>query len=583
MFTEHPARTRGRWHRRRLLGWPWALPTGSVALIGLAVAWMATTAGAYLLAVVTFAIGVSDIARIVRPYTASGRVRAQYGRTGWAAARDLRLALSARTVRRAARVVRPSVLMLSEHHRALADTREFGTHIGRSAVGPLRGRELYCSHRDAVLVVAPPQTGKTGWLATAVRDFPGAVVSTSTKADVLSHVGSARARRGPVLVFNPERVGGVPSTFRWSPVDGCREPAVAQERASAMVSATQTGESLRDGQFFAQQGNVVLRAYFLAAALGGYDMGDVASWVNDPDDQTALRELGRHRGRVPSGWELGLAQVAHTRADRTRESIYLTLALATAFMGDPAVASVVCPSPGEPRFDVEGFVRSRGTLFLIGAERTHGSIAPLLAALTDHIFESSKRLAARLPMGRLDPPMMLALDEAALIAPVPLDCWSADAGGRGIHIVAAVQSPSQLAQRWGERGAETITNNANLRLYYGGLGLDRDLEAISRLCGSRDEPTVSDSINQGGDRRSSTSLGTHRAPVLTPDGLRTLPPWHVLVLYRSARPTIARVRPVWARTSRRRGRLVLWRDDVARRAVYWLRRGQLVLDRRIDR
>ena len=170
---------------------------------------------------------------------------------------------------------------------------------------------------------------------------------------------------------------------------------------------------------------------------------------------------------------------------------------------------------------------------------------------------------------------MLALDEAALIAPVPLDRWTADAGGRGIHIVAAVQSPSQLAQRWGERGAETITNNANLRLYYGGLGLDRDLEAISRLCDSRDEPAISDSINRGGDRRSSISYSTRTTPVISPGGLRTLPSWHVLVLYRSAAPTIARVRPVWS------GRR-LWPSAsraVLDRIAYWRRRLLLTFER----
>lgn len=541
MFTEDRSRTRHRWRRHRLLGWPWPMPTGALLLLSTLLALLALAVGAYLLVVACLVVGTIDGLRLVLPWTPQGRIRSALGRSGWASARDLRRTMSARAVRHLASVTRPSALASDR-----PSVEDVGTYVGRSAVGPMRGRALYCSHRDVALVVAPPQTGKTGWLAGAVRDFPGAVVSTSTKADVLGHVGAARGARGPVLIFNPERVGGVDSTFRWSPVDGCHEPAVAQERASAMVGATRTGESLRDGQFFAEQGTVVLRAYLLAAALGGWGMDVVAAWVNDPDDQTALKELARHRGRVPLGWERALAQVAHTRADRTRESIYLTLALATAFMGDPAVARTVCPEPWEPRFDVAGFIRCRGTLFLIGAERGHGSIAPLLASLTDHVFETAKRLAAHLPHGRLDPPMMLALDEAALIAPVPLDRWTADAGGRGIHIVAAVQSPSQLAQRWGERGAETITNNANLRLYYGGLGVERDLEAISRLCGTRDEPSVSDSINHGGSRRSSVTYSSQRVPVLTPGDLRTLPAWHVLVLYRSAPPTVARIRPVWA-------------------------------------
>lgn len=576
MWTEDRRRTRHRVRRHRFIGWPWALPAGTVLTASIAIGVVAAANSAYLLMVVCVLLGVADGAKLAWPKLSAGRVRADYGRHGWATRRDLRRTMSAAAVRRLAHVVRPSMQSFSGAELAALPDTEFGTYIGRSVVGPLHGQDLYCSHRDVALIVAPPQTGKTAWLASAVRAFPGAVVSTSTKADVLWHVGRARAAHGAVLVFNPEHVGGVPSTFRWSPVDGCHEPAVAQERASAMVTATQTGESLRDGQFFAEQGAVVLRAYLLAAALGGRGMDAVAAWVNDPDDQTALRELAAHRDRVPPGWERALAQVAHTRADRTRESIYLTLALATAFMGDPDVARTACPAPGEPRFDVEGFVRCHGTLFLIGAERGHGSISPLLAALTDHVFESSKRLAARLPHGRLDPALMLALDEAALIAPVPLDRWTADAGGRGIHIVAAVQSPSQLAQRWGERGAETILNNANLRLYYGGLALDRDLEAISRVCGTREEPTVSDSLNRGGARRSTVTYSTRTAPVLSADGLRTLPPWHVLVMYRSAPPTIARVRPVWSGSR-------LWPtrwSQLADRATYWSRRLRIALTRR---
>lgn len=403
MLTEDRNRTRHRLRRHRVLGWPWALPGGVVLAASIVFALLASASGAYLLLALCLVAGLADGAKLAWPWLPRGRVRSAYGRHGWATGRDLRRTMGAAAVRRLAPVIRPSLQSLPETAQAALENVEFGTYVGRSIVGPLRARDLYCSHRDVALVVAPPQTGKTAWLAAAVRDFPGAVVSTSTKADVLWHVGRARSTYGPVLVFNPEQIGGVASTFRWSPVDGCHEPSIAQERASAMVSATQTGESLRDGQFFAEQGAVVLRAYLLAAALGGYGMDAVAGWVNDPDDQTALKELARHRDRVPPGWEKALAQVAHTRADRTRESIYLTLALATAFMGDPEVARTVCPAPGEPRFDVQGFLRCRGTLFLIGAERGHSSISPLLAALTDHVFETSKRLAARLPQGRLDP------------------------------------------------------------------------------------------------------------------------------------------------------------------------------------
>ena len=38
-------------------------------------------------------------------------------------------------------------------------------------------------------------------------------------------------------VFNPQYIGGVASTFRWSPVDGCEDPATAIRRADAFAFA----------------------------------------------------------------------------------------------------------------------------------------------------------------------------------------------------------------------------------------------------------------------------------------------------------------------------------------------------------
>jgi type IV secretion system protein VirD4 len=44
--------------------------------------------------------------------------------------------------------------------------------------------------------------------------------------------------RGPRARFaNPQHIGGVASTFRWSPVDGCQDPATAIRRADAFAFA----------------------------------------------------------------------------------------------------------------------------------------------------------------------------------------------------------------------------------------------------------------------------------------------------------------------------------------------------------
>lgn len=283
-------------------------------------------------------------------------------------------------------------------------------------------------------------------------------------------------------------------------------------------------------------------------------MAEVAAWTTDPRNRDALRILERHRGlAVPEPWIDGLTQVqGDSCAPATRNSIYVTLRSAVGFMGDPHVARLCTPQPQDPTFTVTDFITQRGTLYLLGSERPHSAIAPLLACLSGHIFEDSKRLAANHPKGRLDPPALFTMDEAALIAPVPLPQWTSDAGGRGLTIIIAVQAPAQLRTRWGPDGASTIQSNSNVRIVFGGLTEPDDLNALSTVCGERDEDSVTDNLDKG--TRTPRSVTRRRARTLTPDRLRELPRWHVLVLYRTARPIIARIRPVWTRRDVRTAR-----------------------------
>ena len=96
-------------------------------------------------------------------------------------------------------------------------------------------------------------------------------------------------------------------------------------------------------------------------------------------------------------------------------------------------------------FDVEQLLRERATVYMLGAD--DGPTAPLVTALTGHIARQARALAGRCVAGRLDPPLTLALDEAALICPIPLDNWTADMGGRGVTIHIAAQSRAQLRRR----------------------------------------------------------------------------------------------------------------------------------------
>ena len=87
------------------------------------------------------------------------------------------------------------------------------------------------------------------------------------------------------------------------------------------------------------------------------------------------------------------------------------------------------PPAGTP-FDVEALLYQCGTVYMLGAQ--DAQVAPLVTALTGHIARTARQIAGRQPGGRLDPPLTLDLDEAALICPIPLDEWTADMGGRNV-------------------------------------------------------------------------------------------------------------------------------------------------------
>ena len=193
-----------------------------------------------------------------------------------------------------------------------------------------------------------------------------------------------------------------------------------------------------------------------------------------------------------------------------------------------------------PPLDITTFVRQGGSLYLLGSEEAH--TAPLVAALTGHLAREARRIAATCPGGRLDPPLTLVLDEAALICPVPLDRWSADMGGRGVHIIAAFQSRAQILGRWGETAGRAILGNAGaIVLFTQGHDAD-DLAHWAKLAGERDETTAT--RNATGE---AVSHGERKTSVLSPAQLITLRPGRVVVFRAGLHPVLGRTRMAWTR------------------------------------
>ncbi len=431
--------------------------------------------------------------------------------------------------RRKATTVRPSRAELSRRDRARVRTTEVAVPLCR--VGLAR---MWSSVEDVTVIFGGPRTGKSGWLAGRILDAPGAVLVTSTRGDLHALTAGLRAERGPVYVFNAVGLGGLPSTITFDPVTGCADPVTASERATDLLSASTHGGG-GDREFWDSQARRVLAALLHAAALGRLSMRDVLGWVSDPDG--AQRQLTSLLRKSPEpSYVLDATQFVTTN-DRTRSSITSTIMPALGWLTNPAACAA---ATGREPFDVAELLASRAAVYLLGQEETQA--APLVTALTGHIAREARRLAAREPSGRLDPPLTLALDEAALISPVPLPSWTSDMGGRGVTIVACFQSRAQVIERWGPTGAAVILNNSAAVMVFGGTKDRDDLTYWSTLGGDRDEEhATTDATGKV------TSRSVRKVPVLAPAQFATLRAGTVVVFRRGMPPAIGRVTMAWKR------------------------------------
>jgi hypothetical protein len=408
---------------------------------------------------------------------------------------------------------------------------EHSVMVGRAHYG-LR---LRIPLQESITITAPPRAGKTGMLADLVLNFCGPVVATSVKSDIYQLTSGIRSRRGPIAVFNPQRVSDLPSTFAWSPVTGCRDPEVAARRAEAFTGAVSV-KGTEQQDFWAQQASEFFRAALMAADLVGGDMRLVARWLmgTAEDAEVILEQAGQEQ------WATSLAQL-RSPAERTISTIRLLHNKVLSFLGNPALAASVLPQDGNA-FGIDDFLASRGTLYLIAEAQTEEApVAPLMACFLNEVHHTAKLAGSRMPGGRLDPCLLMALDEIANIAPVNIPNFMADAGGRGIQMAIVNHGLGQLRDRWGEQGAQIISDTAGCKVFLPGISHTALLKAASELCG------------QTAFRRRRLELLT-RHDICEPAMLRELPDGWALLIRGSKSPVLAKLPRAWNDRAYRRAR-----------------------------
>jgi type IV secretory pathway TraG/TraD family ATPase VirD4 len=170
--------------------------------------------------------------------------------------------------------------------------------------------------------------------------------------------------------------------------------------------------------------------------------------------------------------------------------------------------------------DTARFPTTHATIYLLSKDGA-GSAAPLIAALTDQLLQAAIT-TAETQGGRLDPPLVAVLDEAANICKISdLPQLYSHLGSRGILPLTILQSYPQGTAVWGEHGMNALWNAATIKLIGAGIDDPKLADDLSRLLGDHDVPTTAHTRDTNGHTSWQTS--TRRQRILEPADIRALP------------------------------------------------------------
>jgi type IV secretion system protein VirD4 len=408
---------------------------------------------------------------------------------------------------------------------------------GRLTLGKARGKLLAAEARQSVIVIGPSQSGKTTGLAIpAILEWDGPVIATSVKSDLLRDTITARLDAGDVWAYDPTGTSGhrgPPST--WSPLAGCSTWQGAQRTASWLVEAGRSDGGLQEADFWNATAAKLLGPLLFAAATSHRTMSDVLRWVDTQEEQEVRFEL-----EVTGVLEaVNAAEASWRREERQKSSVYTTAETILRAFADPAVAASAETSDIDAQSLLDGTAR---TLYVCAPSHEQARLRPLFTALLQQVIAAAYEHAADGAL--LERPLLIVLDEAANIAPLPdLDTLASTAAGIGIQLVTVWQDMAQIHNRYGDR-ATTIVNNHRAKLALSGISDPRTLEYFSRLVGDTEITRASTTHDDTG--KTSTTQATQHRRLAPDEALRQLATGEGLLVYGHLPPVRLTLRP-WYR------------------------------------
>jgi len=393
-----------------------------------------------------------------------------------------------------------------------------------------------------LVAFGPPQSGKSAGLAVpALLEWDGPAVASSIKTDLLAGTLGRRRSLGPVFVFDPFGLADAPSQT-WSPLRGARTWDGALEVAWRLAAAGELDQRGVDGgDFWAVAAEQRLAPLLFTAAGTGATMADVVRWVYGQGSRELHESVSRLTGTARDDDELEGANAAYdalrafeSQADRTRTSIEAT---AQGLLRAYRFARVL-RSARSCEIQPDLLLNQRATLYLIGDAKASKLLRPIFLALLSEIVDRAYERAT-LAGGRLELPLLLCLDEAGNVAPLPnLAEIASTAPSHNIQLVSIFHDLAQARNRYGQQ-TETVVNSHRARMLLPGVADLDTLRYFAGLVGEEEARETSRTTGAGGGTR---TTGRRRRPLVAPEALRQLDEGHALLLYGRVPPAVLRLR-----------------------------------------
>ncbi|GAA3372862.1 type IV secretory system conjugative DNA transfer family protein [Streptomyces sannanensis] len=302
------------------------------------------------------------------------------------------------------------------------------------------------SPRGGVLYGGPETRRPTA--LRAVRDAEGPALVVTSDPSLWAETKDARAKLGPVLVYDPGHLCDTPARLHWSPSHGCESADIAAARAVALLAPVRP--QARMDTAMADTAETLLRCWLHAAAVDGRPFKQVHRWAQGGTAHEAVRVLRTHP-KAASG-AAGLLESALTAHAERRDIAQELVTRALTSLSSIHIREACTPNRADS-LTLESFVDEGGTLYVVGEAiedpRSHPGAMPLLTALASSVVEHGRRMAARSSDGRLDPPLTLVLDDIAAVAPLPLLPGLLTTGQeQGLPTLALLRSREQGRARW---------------------------------------------------------------------------------------------------------------------------------------